>query len=239
MLSLECDKRGTHLRVRKVTTLVRRATRPVLGAVCGLLLAATARALDLRPLRDTDVYQFTGNPTSSADDLDLAFNSSVLLGAGEAHNMRSFLFFDLAALVPAGILDSGDVTSATLWLYTEAVSTPGPITVRELSADWALPGIDWDNQPAVGTFETTESVTTAGAWYSFNVTSLIQDWVDTPSSNHGLRLSAETAGNLKFESVDDVNTAVRPYLQVVPEPSTAALGGLGALFLARRRQRAR
>ncbi len=44
VLSVETDKRGTHLRLRQVTTVIRGATRLATGAAVGLLMMSAARA---------------------------------------------------------------------------------------------------------------------------------------------------------------------------------------------------
>jgi hypothetical protein len=195
-----------------------------------LLGALPLSAANFYIAQDTDLYQGTGNPTGSTDDLDVASS----FGAG--HDMYTFLQFDLS---PSGFGSGSEVTNATLWLYTESVTTAGTINLRHVTGAWDDSTITWATQPTVGSFDLTSvNVTTAGAWYGFDITSLFQMWVDTPSINLGVRLSS-TGAQVKFESSEDSGSGVQPYINAVPEPSTYALLmlGAGAVYFVRRRSR--
>jgi hypothetical protein len=181
-------------------------------------------------LQDTDLYQGTGSPTSSVDDLDVAYS----FGAG--HDMHAFLKFDLSM---AAFGSGSEVSNATLWLYTESVATPGSINLRYVTSPWDAGTITWATQPAVGSFNlVSANVTMAGAWYGFDITSLFQIWIDNPSINLGVRLSS-TGAQAKFESSEDAGTGVQPRIEAVPEPSTYALLVLGSAAVYGMRRRVR
>jgi hypothetical protein len=202
-----------------------------LSLAAGLLLAAStmaSNAENIGVLQDSDVYQGTGFPTGSIDDLDATFNNA-------GHMAHSFVEFDLTS---SGFT-SATLENATLWLFTEGVSTAGLLSVRDATSAWNPATLTWLNQPGTGTFLVTENITTLGTWYGIDITELAKDWLDNPGDNHGVRLSFETEGNVKFESNDDANSAVRPFLQLIPEPASALLlaAGVAPLLLRRRQSR--
>jgi hypothetical protein len=212
----------------RYVSMLRTFCHPLLLAA-GLVLVGTAipaGAEDIAVLQDSDVYQFMNMPTSSVDDLDVTFNDA-------GHMMHTFIEFDLTS----SVFTSSTVETATLWLFTEAVGTAGQLSVRDVTSAWNVATLTWAGQPGTGSFVVTENITTLGTWYGIDITELAKDWLDNPADNHGVRLSFETAGNAKFESNDDTEPATRPFLQLVPEPSSALLFAAGIVpFFFRRRQ---
>lgn len=87
-------------------------------------------------------------------------------------------------------------------------------------------------------------------WMTWDVTGLVREWVAGTQANLGLIVkdSSEIEGNpgagnvsyhARFRSRDYQDTGVRPYLEVVPEPATIALIGLGTVAVAVSRRRHR
>ncbi len=116
--------------------------------------------------------------------------------------------------------------------------------------DKATPGTDWAGSAGLGTAEVDYNSSTlatgtyspadsAGTAYTLNLpTSLVQEWIDNAEANAGLLIL--TAQNptqyYEFASFYSVASGVqefRPMLVLevtaIPEPSTAALGGLAAI----------
>ena len=69
----------------------------------------------------------------------------------------------------------------------------------------------------------------------------IQGWIDNGATNFGIRLYADAGTDLVFHTSEDATLGLRPSLTyntvIVPEPSSAALLGLGALALILRRRK--
>lgn len=204
----------------------------ILGFATSSLTSTALPGAIVMASQDTDVYRFTTFPSSSTGDLDVSKESSA------PHTFRSFLEFDLASL---GYTAGQPVTSAQLWLYTTSVTSGGTIRLQDITSDWTVAGFNWNTQPTVGSFLTDTTVSTAGTWYSFDITSLVQQWVNDSSSNYGIRLSSPDDAQVKFISNDATtgNEGYRPYVSVTPEPGRTVLlaAAFGLVGLRRHRSR--
>ena len=110
---------------------------------------------------------------------------------------RSFIRFDLSS-IPAGAA----IEDATLLLYLtdwdRRYADETSISVTQVLAEWTEADINWNNQPDTYWPEALDStlVTDVLGDYSWNVTSLVQSWVNEPSDNYGLMLFGEETGPL-------------------------------------------
>jgi hypothetical protein len=156
-----------------------------------------------------------------------------------ASNIRVGLIrFDLSGYVPQG----ATVFSATLELYAyerakdleELVAT---YKVRRrwveyeatwnraaVGQDWGLPGCDDPATDRVALASDTTVVSATGQWYKFNVTSMVQDWVNDPASNNGVLVKGVSTGapaEYMFLSRESGMSEWRPILRIQYEASTS------------------
>ncbi|MBN2541299.1 DNRLRE domain-containing protein [bacterium] len=136
----------------------------------------------------------------------------------ESYTLRSFLQFDLNALPSDSV-----VGSAVLKLYQTAPleTSSFMIGVHQISQDWEESTITWNNQPAYLT--ASESTVTVPAfvtgWLSWDVTSLVQGWVNGSIANHGIALQKDSM-IMEFIHIDCYssnhagNSALRPKLVI-------------------------
>ncbi|MCU0869864.1 MAG: DNRLRE domain-containing protein [Burkholderiales bacterium] len=175
------------------------------------------------------------------------------------HGIRTLIQFDLALLS----VDPAKIGSATLNLWAlpalpafESPDADHPVTtdLRRVTGAWGETTATWENAPAVAAMPTS-TVVQAGVeqWVSFDVRTLVQDWLANPASNFGVELSQrdvvekEVAGARDryfaslYASSAFGDASKRPYLEitVVPEPSTyaAMAAGLALAGAAVRRRR--
>jgi hypothetical protein len=221
-------------RSTNVLSALRKAT-----AIGAAMLAFTAGAQaqyifqpDEALSKDAKTYRFQNT-------VNFQSNLGVIGTASTPHEFRSLLQFDLSA-VP---YTSSEITSATIELFASAVAAGGAgnVSFYEATGTWSETGVTWDTFPSFElTPVDTENVSTAGQWYTFDVTDSIKSWIDNPSSNNGFAILMDTpTGNVTLSGAPPVggSTINAPRLTVVPEPAGAMLIFAGTtLCLARRRR---
>ncbi len=130
---------------------------------------------------------------------------------GQGNKLHSLLHFNLSG-IPSGAL----INSATLRLYASARtgSTPFSIDLHRVTQDWTELGATWNeaaspvpwSQGPGGSYAPLPVASlpaTAGGWYEWNLTPLVQEWVDAISPNQGvILLSTDVAKSnlLDFDS---------------------------------------
>lgn len=108
-------------------------------------------------------------------------------GSNTGFERRTFLKFDLT-----GISKTGNISSAKLQLYGQSGSTAsiGAYTVADTT--WTEPAIDWNNQPALGSAINTTSVGTGTQYWTWDVTSWIQNQVASGATEASIALVMTT-----------------------------------------------
>lgn len=166
------------------------------------------------PGTNTDSYVFPMAPNTN-------YGTATFFEAGCTVPLTwSYLQFNLSS-IPAG----SNVSSANLELYYYGwwggVDVAENLSLYKVLANWNELAITWNNKPAdSGAAETTTSIGNSSqyGWYSFNITSLVSQWVSGSASNYGLVI--KDAGGCpivgkKFYSSDEVgNPTLRPKLTV-------------------------
>ncbi|MCD4826036.1 MAG: DNRLRE domain-containing protein [Phycisphaerae bacterium] len=115
-----------------------------------------------------------------------------------------------------------DATTPTDWAGSAGCSTSGTDYVADrLAQTWVLNTVQF---------------------YSWDITrtTMLQSWVDSPSDNAGLLISAGGSARSSFYTSEHGTVSLRPMLEITytPEPATMALlslGGIGVLLRRRRR----
>jgi hypothetical protein len=131
----------------------------------------------------------------------------------------------------SSIPSNAPVTAAMLYLYGpfsyggNAVVDVSVYKVNELNniaeASWTnrFGTTPWTTSggglAAIGSAESTTEVSTALQWWGWDIATMVQGWITTPSTNYGLLLVADqevTSGtNRYFRSSDYSDTAMRPF----------------------------
>ncbi len=160
--------------------------------LCGALMSAVyfnrysadevvaAETLILQPGsegKDAFVSDYYGGSDSSGSNY--GSNATLMLGKGMIAYFHSYLEFDLSA-IPAG----STINSATLELYFESVGGGTVVTKHRVTSIWSENTITWNNQPSYAASSGSQ-VISAGAWNSFDVTSIISQSL---SANYGMSL---------------------------------------------------
>jgi len=143
------------------------------------------------------------------------------------NRQRGVVRFDLSSFSPGTT-----ITSATLSLYAydEAAirGSTGYYGAYRLTTAWSDTACTW-NSPWTspgGDFEATPDATApkqavALVWYDFDVTTRVQQWIDTPSGNYGwiIKCTDEMLHNQdNLYQSDTTNAQYRPKLEIVTGP---------------------
>ncbi|MGQ9585404.1 MAG: DNRLRE domain-containing protein [Anaerolineae bacterium] len=146
---------------------------------------------------------------------------------------RALVRFDLGSLPPGA-----HIVSATMRLFTNEVQDPEPrnMTVNaykvlrpwtEMGATWnqANAGVNWNLPGCNGvsdrelTAAATVVVNAPNASYDFDITSMVQGWMDDPASNHGVLLvGSGSTVTYEFYSSEWSDPLVYPTLLVTYLP---------------------
>ena len=173
-------------------------------------------------LISSDSYIHQGAPTTN-------YGSSTIIqlwyDSGAVNNNRAVLFADLS-MIPASVI----IASATLNVYcTYNLSSCNVSLYRllhnfaELQVTWndRLTGTAWDTAglgadldyrvPAIDTI----SVNAVNAWFAFDITYLVQNYIQGVYSNFGFALFADTLDVvLNFASSNHGTPSLRPYIEI-------------------------
>ncbi len=175
----------------------RSAVRLPLGLLAMLTLlfcaSGVARATEATLIGDT--FLSPSRPVSNFGAL-----SNLYVGNGNT----ALLQFNLSSL-PAGTTAS-QIASATLRVYVSRIYAPGTITLQAVTSAWNEMSATSSAAPTLGASSGTFGATQGYAFYTVDVTALVQGWVSTPSSNDGIALTS-SAGSVVLDSKENDATA--------------------------------
>jgi hypothetical protein len=165
--------------------------------VCLLLalLATSSRAFATDVTLIADAHVNTARPSINSGSL-----SNINVGGG----YTGLLQFDLSTLPAA--TTAAQVSRAVLRLYCNRVITPGLISIQPVTAAWSESTVTFATLPPLNGTVQVFTAAQPSTFISIDVTSMVQGWTATPSTNFGLALSAGTAA-VQFDSKENDQTA--------------------------------
>lgn len=213
-------------------------TFAILAAFVVLALSASWASADVVTLSpDQDVYTSSLNNTTNYGG-----SADLYIGKGTYWDLgfwRGYLEFDLSAI-------QGTINSASLKLYqydTGPAAGGLPCDLHRVTASWSENTITWSTQPPhnstiINSQNVGDSFYTG--WITWNVTSLVRDWVEYAVANDGLAIKhyyESTAGASRygiFRAQESSAADQRPALVIDYEPfspvETASWGSIKALY---------
>lgn len=160
-----------------------------LSAPKGALAFLTTRLGHPSALSSATLYPVADAYTdSSQSGLNFGTQSSLMIEGGgliAPSNRHTYLQFDLS-----GIPTNAIVTLAEIELCLSSSSGTQPFVVDLFSVpqSWTETAITWANQPTGDAWFCTLAVTSPAGYKTWNVTTLVHQWVDVGRPNHGLVL---------------------------------------------------
>ena len=157
---------------------------------------------------------------------DPSHGSAVELYFGGDWRRKALIQFDLTGVVPSGKLLKG----AKLTVYLPAsLASEVNLEAYEIKCDWLDTQATWfqatatDNWEAAGAEGASDRLLTSYAVrkvknagpYSFDLTTLVQRWLDALNANHGLIfMGSGAAGKYKLGASENSDTGRRPLLDI-------------------------
>ncbi|MEV0353262.1 DNRLRE domain-containing protein [Nonomuraea sp. NPDC050680] len=152
---------------------------------------------------------------------------------------RALLRFNM----PSDLLIGTRIDDARLETYfDQALGEAGPVTVeaREITGDWQSWLVNWNNQPAVAATPAASVTRNPGElsrWHSFNVTSVVDRWMNSDGDTPGFMLKAADEGTTGkvggpvYEASEDVYGGAGQFGETVNHPRLLVTWGVPSVTL--------
>jgi RHS repeat-associated protein len=153
-----------------------------------------------------DTYYGTVYVTGGAPNGDIA-----RIG-GWADDYYSYFEFPLDNLP-----DSGDISSARLYLYNENVNNYNEAKLLRITSPWTESGVTSASNPSSSDYGMAWQAVPDNDWWDADVTQLVKDWNDGVYDNYGVKVAGRyDNGDLvkAFTTSDSSNAAHRPKLVI-------------------------
>ena len=149
--------------------------------IVSLALPLGAQIFD--PIQDSYVSQYNPNSNFGADGIIFVYSNIF----DENTIARGLLEFDLTSIAPGTGIQSALLN---LYMFDQAGSDLA-VEVRRVLDPWNQMTVTWLNQPAHDVNLAAILPYQGYDWWHFDITSLVQFWVNNPGLNHGLKLKLE------------------------------------------------
>lgn len=152
---------------------------------------------------------------------------------------RGVIRFELGSL-------SGTVQSAELSLYQTYSNGPSEVRLYPILKNWTKPGVTWNcvddvdqngcifpetawDIPGISgptdrgiTFASTDIDATNG-WKTWDVTSLVKQWIELGDANYGLLISEQAGLYHRFNNAQNSDQTLRPKLEIIISSSNCTI----------------
>lgn len=177
------------------------------------------------------LFASAGTANVAADTYISTTNTSVNYGTATTLNIgptsSALIQVDLSAL-PSGLVAS-DIQKATLTVYVNKVYVSGALDISQVTSPWFETGVTQNTAPTTATpFATAVPVTSSGSFVTFDITSLVQQWLTGSSPNYGVEITAALAQpntTVNLDSKEAITTSHSAFADV--ELASGAPGPTG------------
>jgi len=138
--------------------------------------------------------------------------STLNTGLSSGSTRRTYLQWDVSA-IPANAV----IQSATMTLFQTSSTGPANLNVLRANGTWTETGLTWANQP-IAVLPAVTTTTVLGAptqvFVSFNLTTVVQQWVNGTHVNKGVVLQQGGGNATSFASSEATTPANRPAVDI-------------------------
>ncbi|MCH2170250.1 DNRLRE domain-containing protein [Myxococcota bacterium] len=144
---------------------------------------------------DTSPYSFV--PSLPRYNSPTLYAFSDLSGGPTSHGFETFVRFDL----PAGTVPEGQAIASASFVITYAFDftgfgdtnqDPAEVWIHEITEAWDQTTLTWANRPSIGAAVDTVTGITAFGPLTFDITEVVNAWVDETRPNNGIALTSPT-----------------------------------------------
>jgi len=156
----------------------RLAAPPALGP-------ALAASVTLNVAQDTNIVSGSSSPAGSDDYVAVGYD-------GQFGVVRGLLQFDLSTIPVGAQIEFAELDMYYAWPGLSGVDQQMTLSIRRLTRAWDEGSAVWSNMGDASAAAVYSSIVLPGGsgaaeqWYSWDITSLVQDWVSGAAPNYGL-----------------------------------------------------
>ncbi|UCE38245.1 MAG: tandem-95 repeat protein [Thermoplasmata archaeon] len=145
----------------------------------------------------------------------------------DANDRRALLWFDVSQISDSKVIDA----HLELYFYSSEDASSLDVAVYRVENSWSESIVNWIQRDAVSNWVTsggdydplavdTVALTNSYDWVSWNITSLVDGWVNGTYENNGVLLDGPTGTNTwkEFYSSDYASLSFRPKLNITYYP---------------------
>lgn len=227
----------------------------IVATLCLGIVSATAHGtpFQFQSIADTTIttHPNLGSGSSPQGGSWRMFTIARYTGWGDLQLARSLVRFDLSSLDGQTILSNATLSFRLVDYYSSknyGSPTTQLVYLRPVTVGWSEatathnnfggePGVQSDEYGAVLASQTV-SISQLNTWISWTVpASVVQSWIDAPSSNFGLMLDPPNYDDPELSwGCRESSFAPTLTFEATPEPGSVALLALGGLMSMRRRR---
>ena len=158
-----------------------------------LLLLPAAALLTQAQVYSTsgDTYISQTNPSNNFGNIGTMTVGP--LGSPTGIGNAALVQVDISRLLALGVTAS-QIQQATFTVYVHTVGVSGGLDLATLTTGWSEGSVTYNTAPVPsGAVLSNVPVSASNDYVTFDITSILQGWVTTPSSNNGLQITAALA----------------------------------------------
>ena len=177
------------------------------------------------PLAKGQIAVLTGDTFVNSAATTTNYGSSATLTINSTTS--TLLSFDISNALPSGTT-AAQVVNARLIVFPDKVTTGGAVNLYQVTQSWSEGSVTYATKPTTSSIVAGTETVGVNKYLVFPVTSLVQGWVTSPSSNYGLELRPASTANVTFDSKENTETSHPALLEITLSGPVGPAGAKGS-----------